>query len=309
MGDGSDDGGLVAARMLDRVAALAAAGIPAARAWSIAAERAPGVAGDASTGDVAPSSPVVGSPVIELLRRTASVHPAGPWHDIAALWAVAERTGAPAVVTLRSVAAAVREAAAAKRAVGVALAGPTASGRIVLGLPVLGLLLGALVGADTLGVLLGSPVGWGCLTVGGGLIALARAWTARLVRAATPDPRLPGVLAEAWAVALSGGGSWLDAEHAVTEAFPDRATPAREQEQLTETLELARAAGIPAAGLLRALAEDLRREAAAEGLAAAERLAVRLVLPLGVCVLPAFVVVGIVPVVVGILSSTIDGLR
>ncbi|MBK0296634.1 hypothetical protein IAE22_32210 [Bacillus sp. S34] len=48
---------------------------------------------------------------------------------------------------------------------------------------------------------------------------------------------------------------------------------------------------MPAAALLRAAAEDVRDDAAAAGLEAAERLAVRLVLPLGVCVLPAFVLV------------------
>jgi tight adherence protein B len=74
---------------------------------------------------------------------------------------------------------------------------------------------------------------------------------------------------------------------------------------LREVLELAQRAGVPAAALLRAAAEDVRDDAAAAGLAAAERLSVRLVLPLGVCVLPAFVLVGVVPVVVGVLSSTV----
>ncbi|WXF90273.1 hypothetical protein WDV91_12795 [Curtobacterium flaccumfaciens pv. flaccumfaciens] len=77
--------------------------------------------------------------------------------------------------------------------------------------------------------------------------------------------------------------------------------------RLREVLDLARRAGVPAAGLLRRAAEDVRDEAAADGLVAAERLAVRLVLPLGVCVLPAFVLVGVVPVVVGVLSSTVGG--
>ncbi len=72
---------------------------------------------------------------------------------------------------------------------------------------------------------------------------------------------------------------------------------------------LAQRAGVPAAGLLRRAAEDVRDDAAATGLAAAERLAVRLVLPLGTCVLPAFVLVGVVPVVVGVLSSTVVGAR
>ncbi|MDO3696853.1 pilus assembly protein TadB, partial [Curtobacterium flaccumfaciens] len=91
------------------------------------------------------------------------------------------------------------------------------------------------------------------------------------------------------------------------EASAGAAPPAEDVHRLREVLDLARRAGVPAAGLLRRAAEDVRDEAAADGLVAAERLAVRLVLPLGVCILPAFVFVGVVPVVVGVLSSTVGG--
>ena len=40
---------------------------------------------------------------------------------------------------------------------------------------------------------------------------------------------------------------------------------------------------------------------------AAERLAVRLVLPLGLCHLPAFIILGIVPVVVGAGADLLHG--
>lgn len=49
---------------------------------------------------------------------------------------------------------------------------------------------------------------------------------------------------------------------------------------------------------LRAAAEQVRRERAERATQAAGRLGVRLVLPLGLCYLPAFVLVGIVPVLV-----------
>ncbi|WFR66665.1 hypothetical protein P9139_18265 [Curtobacterium flaccumfaciens] len=127
---------------------------------------------------------------------------------------------------------------------------------------------------------------------------------------------MPGVLLDAWAVAVSGGGAWASGGAAVREAFDERhgssdvtARSATEAARLREVLALSRRAGVPAAALLRAAAEDVRDDAAAAGLAAAERLAVRLVLPLGVCVLPAFVLVGVVPVVVGVLSSTVVDIR
>ncbi|GGC04344.1 type II secretion system F family protein [Cellulomonas carbonis] len=63
--------------------------------------------------------------------------------------------------------------------------------------------------------------------------------------------------------------------------------------------------GTPAAALLRSAAEAVRRDRHARATHEAARLGVRLVLPLGLCHLPAFVLVGLVPVVV---SMAADGL-
>jgi hypothetical protein len=59
-------------------------------------------------------------------------------------------------------------------------------------------------------------------------------------------------------------------------------------------------AGSSPGPLLRAAADRLRRERRAAARAAAGALGVRLTLPLGVCFLPAFVVLGLVPVVLGL---------
>lgn len=265
------------ARVLDQVATLVTAGIPAPRAMALAAF-------DPGRGSGVPA-----------------------WDDVRAVLAVAERTGAPVAPTLRALAGALRRAASGDRAVRVALAGPRTSANVVLTLPAVGVLLGSLWGIDTTAVLLRTPVGWVCGTAALLLVGVGRAWTARLVRAATPEGGVPGVLLDAWAVALAGGGSWTSAASAVREALRDRPSRSVEVERLQETLDLARRAGVPAAALLRAAADDVRDDVAAEALAAAERLGVRLVLPLGTCVLPAFVLVGVVPVVVGILSSTVTG--
>jgi hypothetical protein len=56
--------------------------------------------------------------------------------------------------------------------------------------------------------------------------------------------------------------------------------------------------GAPPSPALRAAAEAVGREAGARASRAAGRLGVRLVLPLGTCYLPAFVAVGLLPVLV-----------
>ena len=67
---------------------------------------------------------------------------------------------------------------------------------------------------------------------------------------------------------------------------------------------LARSAtGAAPAALLRAVADDADAAARAAAEAAARRAAVTAVLPLGLCFLPAFVLLGIVPLVAGLLAA------
>jgi Flp pilus assembly protein TadB len=61
--------------------------------------------------------------------------------------------------------------------------------------------------------------------------------------------------------------------------------------------------GAPLAAVLTQSAEDLRSQAAAAGLAEVRSTAVRAVLPLGLCLLPAFALLGIAPIVGGLLPS------
>lgn len=276
------DDPLAVARALDRVAVLVAAGVPPPRAVALA------------TG----AGPVAGA-------RPAS---SDDRSEVDGVLAVAARTGAPVVPALRALAGSLRDRAAAERAIRTALAGPRASARVVLALPAFGVLLGSAWGVDTIGVLTRTPVGWCCVLVAAALVVVAVRWSRHLLAEASASDQAPGLLLEVWAVALSGGGAWSDAASTVEAVYGDRDWPEADRACLAETLALADHAGVPAAGLLRAGAVDRRADAAAEGLVRAERLGVRLVLPLGVCVLPAFVSVGVVPVVLGILSSTSSGL-
>lgn len=82
------------------------------------------------------------------------------------------------------------------------------------------------------------------------------------------------------------GGSW-------GEACRDLGSPA-----YLEPLRLAWTEGIAPGPLLHAAAAQVRFRRTAAAREAAERLAVRLVLPLGLCLLPAFVLMGLVPVVI-----------
>lgn len=76
---------------------------------------------------------------------------------------------------------------------------------------------------------------------------------------------------------------------------------------VAEALQASWEDGAPPGGAVRAAAAVVRREDHARALEAAARLGVRLVLPLGLCHLPAFVLVGLVPVLVSMSAGVLGG--
>lgn len=96
--------------------------------------------------------------------------------------------------------------------------------------------------------------------------------------------------------ALAIGADWETAWRAPTEHIP-------EVVRLKEALAFAALTGAPSASILYAQAARERREQfrAAEKRAAA--LGVKLVVPLGLCSLPAFICLGIVPVLIAMLPA------
>ncbi|WP_363548346.1 type II secretion system F family protein [Microbacterium sp. LWH12-1.2] len=225
----------------------------------------------------------------------------GAWVDLAAAWDVATTVGAPLAEVLRMLADTLQDAASAADDVRVALAEPAGTARLLLWMPLAGLLLGFALGFDTLTVVVSNPIGGACVVAGLGLVLVARAWTRRLLRKAQPEPGTPGMQAELVAVALSGGASIDRALRLVSESS---ASDQGGEERTRSVLDLSRAAGVPAGELLRASAAQDRHTARVRGRLAAARLSTRLLIPLGVCTLPAFLLLGVAPLLLSVLAST-----
>ena len=79
-------------------------------------------------------------------------------------------------------------------------------------------------------------------------------------------------------------------------------------EQLSMLARRSARAGSALSAQVGELAAETRRRAHDEALARAERAGVLVSGPLGLCFLPAFVCLGIVPVVIGLAGSTLSGL-
>jgi tight adherence protein B len=98
------------------------------------------------------------------LSSVARAHPSLRW--LAGAWAVTETTGASLGPVVRHLADAVRAQTEHRRAVDAELAGVRASMRLLAVLPLVGLLLGAGLGADPAEFLLASTAGRWCLLAG-----------------------------------------------------------------------------------------------------------------------------------------------
>lgn len=317
-----------AAGVAQRLGSLLRGGVPPARALELLALEATGGAAlnDAASGGAAPGGAALNSTarggvpppeVGRVLRGLAEGLPAAEalaeggspaWRLLAVAWRLAETSGAPLAPALERIGAALRELERLEQRRAVLLAGPRATIRLVTALPPLALLLGAALGFDPLPVLL-SPVGLMLITAGGALLAAGAAWGRRLQRSVGERDCVAGTELELLWITLGGGAPFVEARRRVIDGVDEFGAEwvpfARFTADglLANTVAAARGTGSPLAPMLIEEAAAARRGAHAELESEAERLGVRVLLPLGLCVLPSFIVLGVVPVVISMLGG------
>lgn len=130
----------------------------------------------------------LGDGVAAALRRDAGRRPevAQDVERIATAWSLAERHGIPLADLLDRAHADIRWRARFGATVRAQLAGPRATATVLTVLPLLGLGLGQLIGADPLGVLRSGLLGQALLVIGVGLATAGMAWSDHILRAAVP---------------------------------------------------------------------------------------------------------------------------
>ncbi len=271
---------------VQRLAVLLEAGIAPPRAWELLAE-----SGDETAAAVAGAP--AGSRVGDILAVRGEA-----WGDVAVAWRVAETVGAPLAPSLRRFADALRDAQETRDDVAVALADPASTARLVGWLPLVAIALSLALGFD-IAATLTQPAGIVCALAGLSLMLAARRWSGRLVAKAQPPADLPGVQADTVAIALSSGVS-IERALAVVAA----AGGGEPDDEIRDVLALSQRAGAPAVDLLRATAIEARRRRRTEGRLRAARLGSRLLLPMGLCTLPAFLLLGVAPMLLSVLAGS-----
>lgn len=238
---------------------------------------------------------------------------------------LAHRSGAPLADVLERIDRAERARREAETAREIALAGPRTSARVLLWLPAVGWAMALAVDTDAARVVATTPLGWGLLAVGGSLWWVGRLWIRRMVGRAEQVGSDAGAEALSFALLEAAIGSGLDVRTAIDEVgvamgFQGRALtgvahrlsrgvpwPQAWEGSRCASLERAlRSAWFRGASPIpmleatrRAIVEQGREEAERE----AGRLGVRAALPLSLCLLPAFVTLGVLPLIVALASG------
>lgn len=258
-------------------------------------------------------------------------------HDLQLSLRMSESAGAPLATSLERAAEHAEERIDALLGRQSALAAPRATGRILSWLPLLGLGLGMLMGSDPVGVLTGSILGALTGLLGLGLAFAGRRWTAALVHRAEVEslasngveqvsnapPVDTALVLELLAAQLRAGLAPLAALGTLAEALNSRplhtvcqrlqmgsgwgsawsGSAAGTFGELRDALAPAYTGGAPSTALLLSLADARRLSERRAAERAAGKLSVALVVPLGLCSLPAFICLGIVPIIISLLPT------
>lgn len=258
-------------------------------------------------------------------------------HDLQLSLRMSESAGAPLATSLERAAEHAEERIDALLGRQSALAAPRATGRILSWLPLLGLGLGVLMGSDPVGVLTGSILGALTGLLGLGLAFAGRRWTAALVHRAEVEsaasngaeqtsnvpPVDTALVLELLAAQLRAGLAPLAALGTLAEALNSRPLHTVCQRlqmgsgwgsawsgsatgtfgELRDALAPAYTGGAPSTALLLSLADAHRLSERRAAERAAGKLSVALVVPLGLCSLPAFICLGIVPILISLLPT------
>lgn len=241
---------------------------------------------------------------------------------------LAARNGAPLAAVLDAVAAGLDEAEAAEEARRIASQGARTSTRILLALPFLAVLAGEAIGARPIDRFFGGGAGTLLGVIGLALLLAARLVSGRLLaRAARAEEGLdPALACDLARAALEAGSSIPTVLESLGVASEDEGLAAigrglrlglpweaawegRTGELLARALEGAWRDGIDPEELLVRSAAQHRSRRIVEAKARAEALGVELAVPLAALLLPAFLLLGLGPVLLHLLESGVTGLR
>ncbi len=220
--------------------------------------------------------------------------------QIELLWSVALESGGPLVPAINRFAEVLGKLDAQQTQLQLTFASPKATSKLIFGLPIVGLVLAQLLGLAPISAMVTSLPGFLALCLGLILMLVATISSRRMLRRACPAFSDPGLFLDCVVIGLQAGlPVSTAAENSI--ARVGEAHDSQALKKLEQALILSDSTGAELTGILSAAADGLREEFFHEQSKRVAKLAVNLMIPLGLAVLPAFALLTVVPIAIGLL--------
>lgn len=196
------------------------------------------------------------------------------------IWAI--DTGAPIKVVTSRLVAFELDMERFKLELETANAAPIATRKLLLWLPALSLAIGQLAGLGSVAAIF-HPIGLFAFVIALGLVALGVKWSRSLLAPLLVEPRHPGFDLMKFSLTLASGGPLT----------------ASSDPNINELVSLSRQTGAPLGELVQNEIELVTHRALQQSMAKAKRMSIELLVPMSLTVLPAFLILTIVPMLIG----------
>lgn len=266
----------------ERARALLVAGLPSTMAWSAVFDTHPDDQGQVS--------------------KTHAITS----HDralVGAAWAASVEIGAPLSLTMTLLAQTYRELAGIEREVESAVAGPRIATRVMLTLPALSVVLAGGLGMNILSFYFANALGTLCVISGALLTGIGWWWSRRMVRRVATNA-IPREIEATVIVSGLRVGVGVQTTVETLTGWLGSLAPISGVERVEKLEAMSLTWGVPLADLLLSEVQQSRDAAVARVRKQCAELTERLLIPLGACVLPAFVLLGVVPIVVELIMTS-----
>lgn len=223
-----------------------------------------------------------------------------------AIWSLALRSGGSISAAIESLAESFQASGKQAREIALAFSAPRATAKVISLLPLGCLMLAQLFGLNPIGAVIENRLALLSVLLGVGLLLAGRVWTNSIIAKAAPELSDPGLAFDAVRAALKAGLPFATAIEETKLAFETNSLIGLNEsngERLKELGDLNRTSGASLDGLLASAARSAREIKSFSEADSVAKLSVKLMLPLGLVTLPAFVLTSVVPIAISLLSN------
>jgi tight adherence protein B len=223
------------------------------------------------------------------------------------LLCVSEESGASPLSAVRELERIAEQNFENQAKVRVSAAVPKATARLVLWLPLAAVALGQLTGLGSIKVFFESPLAFVALLIGFMLLISASIWSSRILSNANDKSPEDAIALDAMALCLDSGLAIEQSREICLRNFAacfNRELNQAEQKQILDLLQFSDLSGAPIAKLLRNCAEQSRSSQSHLQSEVLAKLSVRLLAPMATLVLPAFVLIAVLPITISTLINS-----